>query len=150
MHRWHASAAYIGWPRQPHQPQIWSILPRSQDYWCLHATAFISSTTAAWCRLFLGAKAGAALNSLWAAALTTLINANFYRYIGSLSKQHCIKIIYRQDLQPLALSRIALIACCRSYILNIRRHYVTRWYTKYFNLNNWARYVDRINRQDWG
>ena len=27
---------------------------------------------------------------------------------------------------------------------------VTRWGTEYFNLNDWAGYVDKINRQDWG
>ena len=27
---------------------------------------------------------------------------------------------------------------------------VTRWGTEYFNLNNWAGYVDKINRQDQG
>jgi hypothetical protein len=27
---------------------------------------------------------------------------------------------------------------------------VTRWGTEYFNLNNWAGYVDRINRQNQG
>ena len=25
---------------------------------------------------------------------------------------------------------------------------VTKWGTEYFNFNNWARYVNRINRQD--
>ena len=25
-----------------------------------------------------------------------------------------------------------------------------RWGIEYFNLNDWARYVDKINRQDWG
>ena len=28
--------------------------------------------------------------------------------------------------------------------------FITRWGTKYFNLNNWAGYVDKINRQDRG
>ena len=34
------------------------------------------------------------------------------------------------------------------FYYNFGSEYIIRWGTKYFSLNNWAGYVDRINRQD--
>ena len=48
-----------------------------------------------------------------------------------------------------AFSGILLLSLFHFYC-NYGSEYITRRYIEYFNLNNWARYIDKINRQDQG